>query len=205
MRRYGLLLAVALFAVVGYSAQAATSAHKAHKTVICHATKAGVARPYSRIETANRAIIRAHSKRHAADIVNPVGGLCPKQRLTWARGGRGITTGLVPVPPNTEGAGSFTAQSNVGQGRICWRITVTGLTDVTAAHIHYRTGPKARQIAVPLTLSSPFTPPDKGCVDAPRGLVRQILQHPGLFYVNVHTTTYPDGAISGMLKKATKR
>jgi CHRD domain len=124
-------------------------------------------------------VIRAHRNRHPADIVNPVGGLCPKQRLTWARGGRGITTGLVPVPPNTEGAGSFTAQSNVGQGRICWRITVTGLTDVTAAHIHYRTGPKARQIAVPLTLSSPFTPPDKGCVDAPRALVRQILQHPG--------------------------
>jgi hypothetical protein len=35
--------------------------------------------------------------------------------------------------------------------------------------------------------------------------VRQIVQHPGLFYVNVHTTTYPDGAISGMLKRGTKR
>src|SRR5262245_22528058 len=202
MRRYGLLLAVALLAVVGYSAQAATSAHK---TVICHATKAGVSRPYVRITTANRAVIRAHRNRHPADIVNPARALCPRQRLTWSRGGRAITAGLVPVPPNTEGAGSFAAQSNVGQGRICWRITETGLTDVTAAHIHYRTGPNARQVAVPLTLSSPFTPPDRGCVDAPRGLVRQILQHPGLFYVNVHTTTYPDGAISGMLKKATKR
>lgn len=201
MRRYGLLLAVALLGVVGYSAQAATSA----KTVICHATRAGVARPYVHIKTADRAIIRAHRNRHPADIINPVGGLCPKQRLSWFRGGRAITTGLVPVPPNTEGSGSFAAQSNVGQGRICWRITTTGLTDVTAAHIHYRTGPKARQIAVPLTLSSPFTPPDKGCVDAPRGLVRQIVQHPGLFYVNVHTTTYPDGAISGMLKRGTKR
>jgi hypothetical protein len=202
MRRYGLLLAVALLAVVGYSARAATSAHK---TVICHATKAGIARPYVRIATADRAVIRAHRNRHPADIVNPVGGLCPKQRLTWSRGGRAITAGLVPVPPNTEGAGSFAAQSNVGQARICWRITVTGLTDVTAAHIHYRTGPKARQIAVPLTLPMPFSAPTKGCVDASRGLVRQILQHPGAFYVNVHTTTYPDGAISGMLKKGTRR
>jgi hypothetical protein len=205
MKRYGLLLTVALAALVGYSAQAATSAHKAHKTVICHATSAGVARPYSRIETANRAIVRAHRNRHPADIVNPVGGLCPKQRLTWSRGGRAITAGLVPVPPNTEGAGSFAAQSNVGQGRICWRITETGLTDITAAHIHYRTGAEARQVAVPLTLPTPFSAPATGCVNAPRGLVRQILQHPGLFYVNVHTTTYPDGAISGMLKRATKR
>lgn len=205
MRRYGLLLATALLALAGFSAQAATSAHKAHKTVICHATKAGVNRPYVHITTANRAVIRAHRDRHPADIVNPAGGLCPNQRLTWSRGGKAITAGLVPVPPNTSGAGSFAAQSNVGQGRICWRITETGLADVTAAHIHYRTGPKARQIAVPLTLPTPFVGPAKGCVDAPRGIVKQIVQHPGLFYVNVHTSTYPDGAISGMLKRATKR
>jgi hypothetical protein len=202
MKRYGLLLVVALTALVGYSAQAATSAHK---TVICHATRAGAAKPYVRIVTANRATIRAHRLGHHADIVNPAAGLCPKQRLSWNRGGRAITAGLVPVPPNTEGAGSFAAQSNVGQGRICWRITVTGLTDVTAAHIHYRTGPKAQAIAVPLVLPTSFAAPTKGCSDAPRALIRQILRHPGLFYVNVHTTTYPDGAVSGMLKKATKR
>ena len=201
MRRYGLLLAVALLAFAGYSAQAATSAHK---TVICHATRAGVSRPYVHITTATRAVIRAHT-RHSADIVNPAGGLCPKQRLTWSRGGRALAAGLVPVAPNTEGAGSFAAQSNVGQGRICWRITVTGLTDVTAAHIHYRTGLKARQIAVPLALPMPFQAPTTGCTNVPRALLRQIVMHPGGFYVNVHTTTYPEGAITGMLKHATKR
>ena len=202
MRRYGLLLAVAALAVAGYSAQAATSAHK---TVICHATRAGAPKPYVHIATSNRAVIRAHSLGHHGDVVNPAAGLCPKQRLSWSRGGRAITAGLVPVPPNTEGAGSFAAQSNPGQGRICWRITVTGLTDVTAAHIHYRTGPMAPGIAVPLSLPVPFSAPTKGCTDAPRGLVRQILRHPGGFFVNVHTTTYPDGAVSGMLQKATKR
>jgi hypothetical protein len=57
---------------------------------------------------------------------------------------------------------------------------------------------------VPLTLLMPFSAPTR-LRRRPRGLVRQILQHPGLFYVNVHTTTYPDGAISGMLKRGTKR
>jgi CHRD domain len=202
MRRYGLLLAVALLAVVGYNAQAATSAHK---TLICHATKAGAKNPYARITTANRAIIRAH-RAHSGDIVtSAAGATCPKQRLSWARGGRVVTAALVAVPPNTEGAGSFVARSNIGQGRICWRLNVTGLSDVTAAHIHYRTGPKATQIAVPLALSAPFVSPTMGCVDAARGLVKQILVHPGGFYVNVHTTTYPDGAIAGMLKKPAKR
>jgi hypothetical protein len=198
MRRYGLLLAVALLAFAGYSAQAATSAHK---TVICHATRPGVTRPYVHMTTTRRAVIRKHT-RHSADIVNPAGGLCPKQRLTWFHGGRAIAAGMVPVQPNTEGSGSFAAQSNVGQGRICWRITVTGLEDVTAAHIHYRTGLKARQIAVPLALPLPFAPPVTGCTNAPRALLRQIVLHPGGFYVNVHTTTYPEGAITGMLKPA---
>jgi hypothetical protein len=201
MRRYGLLLAVAFLALAGYSAQAATSAHK---TVICHATKPGAKKPYVRIVTAKRATIRAHTLGHHADIVNPVGGTCPSQRLSWARGGRPLSAALVPVPPNTEGAGSFAARSNIGQGRICWRLNVTGLTDVTAAHIHYRTGPLAPGIAVPLALPVPFTGTATGCSDAPRELVKQILKGPGAFFVNVHTTTFPNGAIAGMLKKRAK-
>ena len=47
MKRYVLLLAVALLAVAGYSAQAATTA----KTVICHATKPGATRAYIHVTT----------------------------------------------------------------------------------------------------------------------------------------------------------
>jgi hypothetical protein len=200
MKRVGLfVLTAALGALVAISAYAAPSARK---TVICHATKPGVARAYVHVTTTSGALVVKH-KRHAADIVAPVGGLCPKQRLTWFHGGRSLTTGFTPEAPNTEGAGSFAAQSNVGQGRICWRITVTGLTDVTAAHIHYRTGPKATTVAVPLALPEPFHAPAKGCTNASRSLLSQIVRHPGLFYVNVHTASYPSGAVSGMLKRGT--
>jgi hypothetical protein len=201
MRRFGSLLAVALVALAGYSAQAATSAQK---TVICHATKPTAKKPYVRIVTANRATIRAHTVGHHGDIVNPVGGTCPSQRLSWSRGGRPISASLVPVAPNTLGSGSFVARSNSGQARICWKLTVAGLADVTAAHIHYRTGPNADQIAVPLTLPTPFLDTATGCSDAARALVKQILARPGDFYVNVHTVTYPTGAIAGTLKKGAK-
>jgi hypothetical protein len=38
-------------------------------------------------------------------------------------------------------------------------------------------------------------------VNVARPLVKQILQHPGNFYVNVHTTAFPAGAIQGTLSK----
>lgn len=200
MRRYGALFVVALVALAGYSAQAATSAHK---TVICHATSS-TKKPYKRIVTANRAIIRAHTLGHHGDIVNPAGSVCPSQPLSFSRGGRPISATLTPVAPNTLGSGTFVARSNVGQGRICWSLTVTGLAGVTASHIHYGTGPNATQIAVPLALPTPFTGTARGCSDAPRALVKQILTKPSGFYVNVHTTTYPAGAIKGTLKKGAK-
>lgn len=202
MRRHGVLIIVALLALAAYAgAQAATAAHK---TVICHATK-NAKKPYKRIVTANRAIIRAHTVGHHGDIINPVGGTCPSQPLSWSRGGRPISAKLTAVAPNLLGSGTFVARSNIGQGRICWKLTVTGLADVTAAHIHYGTGPNATQIAVPLALPTPFTGTATGCANAARALVKQILVKPGNFYVNVHTTTYPSGAISGILKKGAKK
>jgi hypothetical protein len=196
------LIIVALAAFAAYTG--AKAATVAQKTVICHATKTAK-KPYKRIATSNRAIIRAHTVGHHGDIINPVGGVCPSQPLSWSRGGRPISTKLMPVAPNTLGEGTFVARSNIGQGRICWKLTVTGLADVTAAHIHYRTGPNATQVAVPLALPIPFTGTATGCANAARALVKQILVRPGNFYVNVHTTTYPDGAISGILKKGARK
>ena len=73
---------------------------------------------------------------------------------------------------------------------------------MTLAHIHYVSD---GSIAVPLTLPDPFTGTATGCSDAPRALVKQILMHPQNFYVNVHTTTYPTGAIRGTLHKGAKK
>jgi hypothetical protein len=198
MRRHAFLLAVALLALAGYAgAQAATSATK---TTICHATKTGK-KPYVKIVTSNKATIKAHTFGHHGDIINPVGGTCPTQALSFSRGGRPISATLAPVAPNTVGSGTFVARSNIGQARICWKLTVTGLLDVTAAHIHFGTGPNANQIAVPLALPTPFLGTATGCSDAPRALVKQILMKPGNFYVNVHTTTFPSGAIAGTLHR----
>jgi hypothetical protein len=198
MKRLAVLIIVGLATLAGYaSSQAAPPAPKKH--VVCHATGAAK-KPYRRIVVGTRAALKAHLA-HPGDIVDPVGGVCPSQSLSALHGGRPISTTLAPVAPNTVGGGTFVARSNIGQGRICWSLTVTDLSDVTASHIHYLNGPLATQIAVPLTLPTPFTGSATGCATATRALVKLILMHPENFYVNVHTLTYPDGAISGTLAK----
>jgi hypothetical protein len=198
MKRLAVLIIVGLATLVGYSSsQAAPPTPKKH--VVCHATSSAK-KPYRRIVVGTRAALKAHLA-HPGDIVDPAGGVCPSQPLSAVRGGRPISTTLAPVTPNTVGGGTFVARSNIGQGRICWSLTVTGLSDVTAAHIHYLNGPLATQIAVPLTLPTPFTGSATGCATALRALVKQILTHPENFYVNVHTTAFPGGAISGTLAK----
>jgi hypothetical protein len=198
MKRLAVLIIVGLATLVGYSSsQAAPPTPKKH--VVCHATGAAK-KPYRKIVVGTRAALKAHLA-HPGDIVDPAGGVCPTQSLTALRGGRPISTTLAPVSPNTIGSGSFVARSNIGQGRICWSLTVTGLSDVTLAHIHYLNGPLATSIAVPLTLPTPFTGSATGCAPVLRALVKQILVHPENFYVNVHTATYTGGAISGTLAK----
>ena len=198
MKRLAILIIVGVATLVGYSSsQAAPPAPKKH--VVCHST-GSAKKPYRRIVVGTRAALKAHLV-HPGDIVDPAGGVCPSQPLTALHGGRPISTTLAPIAPNTVGSGSFVARSNSGQGRICWSLTVTGLSDVTAAHIHYLNGPLATQIAVPLALPTPFTGSATGCATVLRALVKQILVHPENFYVNVHTTTYPGGAISGTLAK----
>ena len=198
MKRLAVLIIVGLATLVGYSSsQAAPPTPKKH--VVCHST-GSAKKPYRRIVVGTRAALKAHLA-HPGDVVDPVGGVCPSQSLTALHGGRPISTTLAPVAPNTIGSGTFVARSNIGQGRICWSLTVTGLSDVTAAHIHYLNGPLATQIAVPLTLPTPFTGSATGCATVLRALVKQVLVHPENFYVNVHTTTYPGGAIRGTLAK----
>jgi CHRD domain len=97
-----------------------------------------------------------------------------------------------------NGAGSFSA---VIKGReLCYGLAVRDIEDPTMAHIH-RGG---RNTNGPILV--PLTPPETGdpgassaCTELSRSLVRQIRRKPGGYYVNVHNSAFPDGAVRGQL------
>jgi hypothetical protein len=121
-------------------------------------------------------------------------------------GGRPLATVLsgaleAPGPGDPDGSGTAVLTINPGQGEVCFLITVTGITlPATAAHIHV--GPAG--VAGPVVVG--LAPPGAngtaaGCVAAPREGLLQILHAPEAYYVNVHTTDFPAGAVRGQLAK----
>jgi hypothetical protein len=119
-------------------------------------------------------------------------------------GGRPFATTLrgaqeVPGPGDPDGVGSASLQLNHGQGTICYTLTASGLATPTAAHIHAAPAGVAGPVVVPLV--PPVSGTSSACTTADRDLIKAIIQHPENYYVNVHTTEFPAGAIRGQLGK----
>lgn len=128
-----------------------------------------------------------------------------------ADGGRTFTTTLtgeaevnaqgVPNQGDLDGIGTATVTLNYGQGTVCWEITVSGITlPATAAHIH------EAPVTAPGPVVVPLSAPDEsgfaeGCTTASREEIKEIIQHPEEYYVNVHNADFPAGALRGQLSK----
>jgi hypothetical protein len=122
--------------------------------------------------------------------------------------GRKFTTTLTgaaeaPGPGDPDGSGTASITLNHGQGTVCWEIQVSDITlPAIAAHIHEAPAGVAGPVVVPL-----FPPaPDEsgfssGCISVDREEIKEIIQHPEEYYVNVHTTDFPAGAVRGQLSK----
>jgi hypothetical protein len=128
-----------------------------------------------------------------------------------AYGGRQFTTTLtgeaevnalgVPNQGDPDGIGTAIITLNYGQSAICWEISVSGITlPATAAHIHEATVTAPGPVVVPLSApdASGFS---SGCATVDRAEIKDIIQHPEEYYVNVHNVDYPSGALRGQLSK----
>jgi hypothetical protein len=119
-------------------------------------------------------------------------------------GGRPLTVTLtgeaeVPGPGAADGAGTATLRLNPGQEEICYELSVSGIGEATAAHIHQGAAGEAGPPVV--TLEAPVDGSSSGCAPVERALVRTMIQNPEGFYVNVHNEEFPDGAVRGQLGK----
>jgi hypothetical protein len=84
---------------------------------------------------------------------------------------------------------------------VCWEITVSNITlPAAAAHIHE--GEAGVAGPVDITLSPPdASGKSSGCTSASRAEIKEIMHEPDEYYVNVHTSDYPAGALRGQLEK----
>ena len=128
-----------------------------------------------------------------------------------ADGGRQFTTTMtgaaevnaqgVPNQGDPDGSGTATITLNYGQGTICWELSVSGITlPAAAAHIHEAPVTAPGPVVVPLSApdASGFA---SGCATVDRDQIKDIIQHPEEYYVNVHNADFNAGALRGQLSK----
>jgi CHRD domain/LPXTG cell wall anchor motif len=111
-------------------------------------------------------------------------------------------TGEVEVPKGDPNA-SGTASVKVSNSQVCFDVKWSGIK-ATASHIHLAPKGKAGAIVVPFFKSStPLSATSKsGCTEVSATLAKAIATNPSAYYVNVHDTQFPKGAIRGQLAKA---
>lgn len=97
------------------------------------------------------------------------------------------------------GSGTATVKVDEAKKQVCWDLSVKGLKDVTAAHIHKGAAGMNGPPVVPFT--KPSDTGGKGCATAKDDVAKDLVANPANYYVNVHTKAEPAGAIRGQLAK----
>ncbi len=105
----------------------------------------------------------------------------------------------VPGPGDPDGSGQASISLSPATGEICFSLTVSDIAPAIAAHIHR--GPAGVAGPVVVALTPPTSGSSLGCVIKDKNLVKEIMQHPEQFYVNVHNAQFPAGALRGQLSR----
>jgi len=110
-----------------------------------------------------------------------------------------LPAGEVPGPGDADGSGEFTGFFDEPGGQLCFDLGVGSLDKITMQHIHAG----AAQVAGPpvITLPTPDGTHSEGCIAVDRALLGQIVAAPQNYYVNVHTSAHPQGAIRSQLMR----
>lgn len=102
----------------------------------------------------------------------------------------------VPGPGDRNGTGVAAFRLRPGIGLVCAKVTWDRIGMPMAAHIHKGIPGVSGDVVVDLSGS---VTGGRHCARAPRGLIREIQDHPRRYYFNVHNERYPAGAIRGQL------
>jgi hypothetical protein len=101
-----------------------------------------------------------------------------------------------PGPGDANGKGQATIRIN-GK-RVCWSVSYSKIAKPSAGHIHKGAKGKAGPVVVGLFATAGKK---SGCVNTTSALAKDIAKHPGRYYVNLHNSAFPNGAIRGQLHR----
>jgi len=107
-------------------------------------------------------------------------------------------TGAAESPKgDPAGSGKATFRIDAAKGQVCYKLTVAGIGDPTAAHIHKGAAGAAGGPVVPL--KAPKGGMVEDCATVAPDVAADMLKNPAGYYVNVHTAAFPGGAIRAQL------
>lgn len=124
-----------------------------------------------------------------------------------AAGGSPMATEMVgaeeaPGPGDSDATGQAAFTLNQGRGTVCFDLSWADIDGtVVAAHIHVAPAGVPGPVVVGLFGGAlGGTDSASGCIDdVDPALVKAIRKDPASYYVNIHSTAFPAGAIRGQL------
>jgi hypothetical protein len=105
----------------------------------------------------------------------------------------------VPGPGDEDGMGTVNIEVRPETNEVCYDITVQNITlPASLAHIHPGAVGVAGDPLVDL-LAPDESGSSSGCSQVDPALAADLIANPANYYINVHTSDFPDGAIRGQL------
>ena len=120
--------------------------------------------------------------------------LRPPSKPRWVADLSGVTGAQKTGDP--DGQGKAVLDANPGRDELCLTLVTSGLDPVTAVHLHAGSVDAGGPIVATF---KPNAEMSAGCASVADDLIRKIRKDPGAYYVDVHTSQFPEGALRGQL------
>lgn len=103
-----------------------------------------------------------------------------------------------PAAADNDGHGFFTYE--LEGTTFCYTLEWADIDTATAAHVHKAPRNVAGPVVIPLNVGDGSGAPVSACTEIDAQLAADLAANPKAYYVNVHNTPFPPGAIRGQLK-----